>query len=519
MRFLLFILFFSISVFPQISPGDLTTYHSKLEGISNCTKCHVLGKQINNSKCLDCHDEIREMINSGRGYHSSVNVKGKNCWSCHSEHHGRNFKIINFNKDKFDHKKALFELTGKHSKTQCINCHQQKYTRYTASKSRNNSYLGLDMKCISCHEDFHQSTLSNECNNCHNTDAFKPAPRFNHNNSLFKLTGSHINVECVKCHNRVKKEGKDYQKFKGIVFTSCINCHKDIHLGKFGNDCKSCHETSSFKKINQQAVDHNKTNFPLIGKHRSVTCQACHKNDLTSKPKYKKCLDCHPDYHNGDFQVNGEIKDCKDCHDENGFRPSFFTIEKHNKTSYELAGSHLAVSCQSCHFNKDKWHFKNIGKNCNECHQNVHGDELKAQVMPNNDCSVCHQTSSWYNIQFDHNRTTFKLSGKHMSVKCGKCHHNNDNGKSVYKFASSKPECYNCHKDIHLGQFKDTTCEKCHGFSSWKPETFDHNKTSFPLEGAHSKLVCEACHKKTEINSNVFIKYKLVNFKCATCHS
>ncbi|MDR3666328.1 MAG: cytochrome c3 family protein [Ignavibacteriaceae bacterium] len=519
MKLLLLILLISISLYPQISPGDLTNAHSKYEGISNCTKCHVLGKQVDNSRCLDCHNDIKDLISSGRGYHSSGDVKGKTCSQCHSEHHGRNFKIINFNKDNFDHKKTLFDLTGKHSKTQCFGCHQQKYIRYKSAKLLNNTYLGLDMNCISCHEDFHQGTLSNDCINCHNTEAFKPAPKFNHNNSQFKLTGSHIKVECVKCHIWVIKDGKDYQKFKGILYSSCINCHKDVHQGKFGNECKSCHETSTFKKINQQAVNHDKTNYPLIGKHRSVACQACHKNDLNSKPKYKKCIDCHSDYHKGDFVVNGEVKDCRDCHNEFGYSPSQFTIENHDKTSYKLTGSHLAVSCRSCHFNNDSWHFKNIGNNCIDCHKNVHGNELNAHIMPDNDCRVCHETNNWYSIQYDHNKTAFKLIGKHMSVECGKCHHKDENGKSVYKFVSTKSECFNCHKDIHFGQFKDSMCTNCHGFVNWIPETFDHNKTAFPLEGAHKNLFCNSCHKKTEVEGNTFVKYKLENFKCAACHS
>lgn len=519
MRTLLFIFIISISVYPQISPGDLTNSHSRLEGISNCTKCHVLGKQVDNSKCLACHNEIKDLISSGRGYHSSGDVKGKTCSLCHSEHHGRNFRIVSFNKDNFDHNKTLFNLTGKHSKTQCVSCHQKKFIKFSSGNMRNNSYLGLDMKCISCHEDFHQNTLSNECTNCHSTEAFKPAPKFNHNNSLFKLSGAHINVQCIKCHFWVKKDGKDFQKFKGIIFASCMNCHKDIHQGKFGNDCRNCHETSSFKKINRQAVDHNKTNFPLIGKHISVSCQACHKNDLNSKPKYKNCTDCHSDFHKGDFVVNGVVKDCRDCHNEYGYSPSHFTIESHNKTSYELTGSHLAVSCQNCHFINNSWHFRNIGKNCIDCHQNVHGNELNAQFMPNNDCTTCHRTINWYNIQYDHNKTSFKLVGKHSLIECGKCHHNQENGNKVYRFVSTKPECYNCHKDIHFGQFKNSPCIKCHGFSDWKPVAFDHNKTGFPLEGAHKNIICQACHKNVEVNGNVFVKYKLENFKCAACHS
>jgi hypothetical protein len=37
----------------QISPGDLSNPHSNLEGISNCTQCHVLGNKQTNEKCLD----------------------------------------------------------------------------------------------------------------------------------------------------------------------------------------------------------------------------------------------------------------------------------------------------------------------------------------------------------------------------------------------------------------------------------------------------------------------------------
>ncbi len=61
----------------QISPGDLTTAHAKFEGMSNCTKCHVLGEKVQDSKCLDCHTEIKTLIDQHRGYHSSDEVQEK----------------------------------------------------------------------------------------------------------------------------------------------------------------------------------------------------------------------------------------------------------------------------------------------------------------------------------------------------------------------------------------------------------------------------------------------------------
>lgn len=504
-------------MFAQISPGDLTTFHANLEGMSNCTKCHVLGDEVTNHKCLDCHKEIKELQNSSKGYHSSQEVKGKNCWNCHSEHHGRNFRIINFNKDKFDHNKTAFQLTGKHLSEACINCHKQPFIQNNFVKNRKNTFLGLDGKCISCHYDFHQGTLKTECLSCHNTDKFRPATKFNHDQASFKLSGSHSSVDCIKCHIKVKENGKDFQKFKGIAFNSCSNCHKDVHQGKFGSDCKSCHSITKFNDINRSAFNHDKTKFSLLGKHKSVQCQACHNNDLNSKPKHDKCSDCHKDFHKGDFVTVNNIGDCKNCHNENGFSPSFYTLEDHNKSKFQLTGAHLAVPCKNCHYNNNDYHFRKIGLECIDCHKNIHGSELSSMFMPDNNCLACHQTSSWKSIKYDHTPTGFKLLGMHSQVKCKECHIK----ESKYLFASVKPNCEYCHKDIHNGQFKEeksSDCSRCHSFNNWLPDKFNHSATKFSIEGAHIKVPCIACHKKAEINNISFINYKLEEFKCASCH-
>ena len=117
----------SISLLAQISPGDLTEAHKDLEGMSNCTKCHELGEEVKNDKCLDCHSEIRTALQSSSGYHSSSEVKSKKCFQCHSEHHGRNFEIIHFDKNSFNHSATGFSLTGKHSEAECDDCHKKDF--------------------------------------------------------------------------------------------------------------------------------------------------------------------------------------------------------------------------------------------------------------------------------------------------------------------------------------------------------------------------------------------------------
>ncbi len=520
---LFFFLLFNGILYAQISPGDLVKAHAKLEGMSNCTKCHVLGQGVENSKCLDCHKEIKTLMDAGRGYHSSSDVRGKNCWSCHSDHHGRNFRIINFDEKNFDHNRAGFKLSGKHSSIKCQDCHTKKFISPEAYGRNNNTYLGLSENCFSCHEDVHQGTLSINCGNCHDTKSFKPASKFDHDSTKYKLTGAHQKIECIKCHEKEIKNGKEFQKFSGLFFNNCSPCHKDVHNGRFGEDCQKCHVTTNFKAINEKRFDHNKTAYPLLGRHRFVKCEDCHKRGLNVKLKFQKCTDCHSDFHKGDFTVNHFVRDCSDCHAVQGFQPSLFTIEKHNQLKFKLIGSHLAVPCRNCHFENKEWHFKNIGEKCIDCHKNVHGSEITNKFMPNNNCSTCHQTESWFTISFDHNKTTFPLKGKHEKVKCGDCHHRvNDTGIRGYKFLTLTTYCETCHKDVHYGQFKQgktSNCQRCHSYDNWKALGFNHEKTKFSLKGAHEKLKCSACHKEVHENGNVFIQYKLKDFKCAACHA
>ena len=94
----------------QISPGDLSQSHAKLEGMTNCTLCHELGNKVSDKKCLECHKDIQSLINKKSGYHANADVIKQDCFECHSEHHGRKFDMVRFNEDAFDHDFTGYEL-------------------------------------------------------------------------------------------------------------------------------------------------------------------------------------------------------------------------------------------------------------------------------------------------------------------------------------------------------------------------------------------------------------------------
>ena len=263
----------AVSVFAQISPGDLTAAHQELEGMSNCTKCHELRKEVKPELCLDCHKELNSLIKQKRGYHVSSEVKAKKCVECHSEHNGRKFQIVRFDEKAFDHKLTGFMLTGKHKIDDCEKCHKPEFNTIEKFKERKKTFVGLSQDCKICHDDYHQGDLGTDCKSCHNTESFRPAPGFDHSKAKFVLTGAHVNTKCEGCHKKNMRNNVEFQAFKHLKFTTCLSCHKDEHKGKFGNNCEKCHSTASWHRIKTSgAFNHDLTNYPLRGMHSKVEC-------------------------------------------------------------------------------------------------------------------------------------------------------------------------------------------------------------------------------------------------------
>lgn len=513
------------SAFAQKSPGDLSRAHASLDGASNCTKCHTVGNKVTREKCLSCHKKIQANIAANKGYHASADVTGKQCTVCHNEHHGRNFQLARLDKKTFMHSKTGFELKGVHARQDCKACHKPAFITDARLKNKPNTFLGLNKQCLTCHEDYHQGRMSPNCSNCHSFETFKNATGFDHNTTRFPLLGQHKNVSCNKCHKTQIIKGKPVQQYRGLAFANCNACHKDPHENRFGQDCKQCHSEGSFHTIKESGgFNHDKTGFPLIGKHKLVACKSCHKTNMTDPIKHDRCSDCHANYHKKDFEKNGVSPDCNQCHDNNGFFPSTYTIERHNQTKFPLEGAHLATSCKACHKNSFKWTFSHMGSKCVDCHKNIHADMIEEQYMPNENCTACHNVASWKkNLKFDHNATGFKLDGAHAKLACGACHFaKNDKGIKVQKFAGLTADCASCHKDPHAGQFEvngKTDCSKCHSTDSWAKSKFDHNTSRFKLDGAHASVKCGECHKVISNEKGKYIQYKFKSIECSNCHS
>ena len=544
--FVFFMGAFSGPAYAQLSPGDLNKVHSDLEGLANCEKCHEARRQISSAKCLDCHKILKERIDGGRGLHANSNYR--DCISCHVEHLGRESKLVWWQDGmaNFDHSLTGYNLIGKHVGLECRKCHAEKNIKHQltylkAGKNLNETFLGLERDCLNCHMDEHRGQLGNDCLKCHEMHGWKPVTGFDHNKTSFALTGKHQKLDCTKCHPHIVDENDpqiDYLKMTGIRHDGCIDCHKDIHAGKFDRNCAACHNTAGWKEINRTEFDHSKTRYPLEGRHAALACEKCHeKGKPLTGLQYAKCTDCHSDFHRGAFAGRDSGGECSECHTVNGFSPALFTIEDHQRTKYPLEGSHLAIPCELCHKSDiDNNGTKTIkfifeSTDCKSCHKNPHGDSI-AKYMSDQGCSNCHNVGGWKSVSFDHNKSGFALEGRHALIACSQCHKpaTNERGNMDLKFTGLSKDCLSCHKDIHRGQFAEkadkgtevisvTRCGKCHSPVNWFPDRFDHNRDAdFKLEGAHKKVKCYACHKKVEEPEGTFIWFKPVNKECKDCH-
>ncbi|MCU0377332.1 MAG: cytochrome C [Bacteroidales bacterium] len=517
-------LFHGVRLEAQLSPGDLSDPHAHLEGISNCTQCHELGNKVSDARCLACHTEIKTRISAGKGYHSSAAVKGKACFTCHSEHNGKSFNLIRLDISSFEHSATGYTLSGSHAVQECSSCHKRSNIADPKIKSKKRTYLGLGTACLTCHTDYHQQTLSSACLDCHGYDKFVPATKFDHSTAKFRLIGSHKNVECIKCHKKVTVSGKVFQEFRGVLFSNCTNCHSDPHNNQFGQNCRQCHTEISFLSVKggTSGFDHNKTAFRLEGMHQALGCKECHKGKTTDPLAHNRCTDCHTDYHKGQFVKNGKQPDCAECHTVKGFSQFNYTVSQHNTGPFPLRGSHVATPCFECHRKQEKWSFRGIGIRCSDCHVDVHRDIIQSKYYADAGCSSCHSENRWSEVTFDHAKTGYTLTGAHSRQVCRACHFRPAPvGVIMQKFAGLQADCAACHTDNHYRQFEKngrTNCSDCHGTENWKASEFDHNRTGFKLDGKHATVPCASCHKPQKEGSTVYIRYKIPDYKCESCH-
>lgn len=514
----------STTVRAQLSPGPLSRSHARLEGSTRCQECHAPEEGVSAVKCLACHKPLRERVEAGKGLHARPDYR--DCKRCHVEHHGLDHELVwwgEAGRAAFDHAQTGYPLAGRHVSLTCEKCHKTR------------SYLEAATECAACHKDEHRGQFARRgCTECHTQEAWKPASGFDHARTSWPLTGRHAEVSCEKCHASRKPDPAnptvDYAAFRDVAGSDCAGCHEDVHGGRLGRTCVTCHTTSSWRGGMRAGFDHGKTAYPLAGRHVSVACEKCHVPGRPLRPKHDRCTECHADAHEGQLARRADQGRCESCHDVLGFRPARFEIADHATTNYPLRGAHLAVACDACHrpasgerrTGLSRLQFRFASTRCADCHENPHRGEVDRWVETAG-CDVCHVVESWRKVTFDHARTRYPLSGAHARVACLPCHRRSEGETTPLRFVGIPQACEGCHRDPHQGQFasadRTTSCERCHTTQNLNATRFDHVLNSaYRLDGAHARLGCAACHRQETRDGAIFVRYKPLPTTCSGCH-
>ena len=552
----------------QVSPGPLSKAHAEFDGNLGCNKCHGKGEGEMDRKCMACHEEIALLVKEQRGFHGQ---KGrKDCAHCHPDHGGRDFALIAWPQggaEKFDHAQAGWPLKEKHATLSCDKCHTA--SRVTPAMAgllkvkRDTPWVGLEAKCAGCHADIHRGSLGSNCAQCHSEKGWRPVPGFDHGKTAFPLSGLHGKVACAKCHEaeslQLAKDAQGRVKplYRPLPHGECSACHADPHKGGFGPKCADCHATAGFKVIAKGRFDHDRTRYPLRGKHAALACEKCH-NEKTAwgkKPPFATCDGCHKDPHAGQTMLAGKSTDCAACHGVDGFKPSTYTVALHNKSKFPLEGAHAATLCADCHgrspagdpklvaaaVGSAKVWMHPVHGRCVDCHRDPHQGRFAAggARARKGDCLACHSMESFRPSKFDvaaHESAAFHLKGAHRAIPCVACHKELEKlpgmtvkaaaASAVLPLASEARACRDCHATPHGIQFdarkNGGACDACHGEDRFVPAiAFDHQKVkSFPLDGKHRNVACAKCHPAvTTSDGKTMTLYRPLSSKCESCHA
>jgi hypothetical protein len=346
-----------------------------------------------------------------------------------------------------------------------------------------NPHGALDISCTECHSVENWTPLRD------------PLP-FKHERTGYKLVGAHATLACRSCHESLNFS---------LAKTDCWSCHKvDFENAQapphqqFSTNCGDCHQETAWKPAR---FDHNQTGFQLLGAHRTADCVECHREGFAGTPI--DCFACHEaDFTGAVDPPHDELStNCRDCHQETAWQPARFD---HNQTAFPLRGAHRTVDCVACH----RTGYAGTPTDCFACHESDYrgAKDPDHSGFPTS-CESCHGETAWQPASFDHAQTSFPLRGAHRAVACIDCHRSG--------YAGTPTDCYSCHAPDYQGA-KDPdhagfprTCQDCHSQSAWRPADFDHNKTAFPLTGAHRTADCQDCHQQG---------YAGTPTRCVDCH-
>jgi len=175
----------------------------------------------------------------------------------------------------FDHGRTTgFALVGPHRGVSCDGCHGADRARLEKAPK--------PVTCATCHlaQAKHGTMFGTGCTTCHQPTRFADLKPFDHRRTAFPLERRHAGLKCGACHDPKRTIAVDRE---------CRTCHGDPHRGQAGSQCQDCHRPDRWLLVR---FDHDRSEFPLRGRHFTTPCTMCHKNNQWVGVR-TECVTCH----------------------------------------------------------------------------------------------------------------------------------------------------------------------------------------------------------------------------------
>jgi len=281
----------------------------------------------------------------------------------------------------------------------------------------------------------------------------------------------------------------------------------DIHLSKYNNNCRICHDTLFNLK--------NRRRYTMAEMEKTRSCGACHTGvKAFSVAADKSCALCHKGKPRdvvyrvkgaGDvtFSHGAHIAkaggSCKGCH--NG------KVITGREKAITMAEMEKGRTCGACHNAKTAF---TLSANCDRCHRGIKPKNITFNLkwfapatfshfshLVNYRCADCHTGIFPYKSVVG--KSTMADMGKGKS--CGACH----NGKDAF---ASSGDCNKCHRGLKPGKV------------TFKTEAGD---VTFSHDIHIQAYKCADCHTKIFPYKAVSQKTTMADMEkgqsCGTCHN
>lgn len=204
---------FSVKGFAHPRAPDF--YRGQHETV-RCEKCHLPDPasrppraKAPSMECSSCHRDVH------------LGQVAKTCELCHT------VEAVKFAASKFNHESSRFRLTGKHTTTNCVECHRPETRAFPSGMGTSVAYTPIAMECRACHKDPHFGQVDTRCETCHATTSFA-IESYKHQGMTDFFRGFHSKYACKDCH---KAETAHFPAGQGtavrfIVGRTCASCHR-----------------------------------------------------------------------------------------------------------------------------------------------------------------------------------------------------------------------------------------------------------------------------------------------------